>query len=328
MKKLLSQCTFSAFIFLFNLFIMSPMDAQTSERYEQIKNLHEHRIAESIISISGDITDVDGKKLDNIELSITFTRPKDMWATDSVSVHETKLVNGGFFIEKKHYTSVTISFLKQGYYPQTTTFYTRIKANEKDSAIQNGIQIKLRKIGPVAELIEIDKDLIYDIKAGTKSWYNLTDIPKISSDICKINDKIQQKKYLFLDFCRDEKGEIIMGKANAPGTNALAPETYILHFISPNSEDGLIFLDNDTPIADMTYLTEAPLKGYTSKELKISFPLDKTRYFYIKCGKFYGKGKIIYLDARNSEFSHVFRLSMELLFNKEPGNRNVRSEQK
>ena len=33
MKKLLSQCTFSAFIFLFNLFIMFPMNAQTSERW-------------------------------------------------------------------------------------------------------------------------------------------------------------------------------------------------------------------------------------------------------------------------------------------------------
>ena len=330
MKKLLSQGTFSAFILLFNLFIVFPMDAQTSERYEQIKNLHERRIADSAINISGTVTNADGEKLDNIELSISFVRPKDMWATDSETIQESLLINGDFSIKKKHYTAVTVSFAKQGYYTQTITFYTGKKPNEKDSAIQQNLTIYLREIGHLPELIQFDQDLRYDIKSGTKSIFNLADLAKgrIYSKVSKLDDTTMQGRYLYLDFGRDEKGEIILGKDNARGTNAPAPQAYILRFISPDPEDGLIFLDNNSTIADMTYLTDAPLKGYTKKEHKIQYPLDRYQYFYIKCGKFYGKGKIIFLDAQNNEFEHNFRLSIELLFNKKPGNRNVRSEQK
>lgn len=326
---MLKNCLLKSFLCLLILNVISSLVAQDIDRVEQIKILHEARIASSVIDISGIVVDIEGKKLDGVELSVSYARPKNMWATDSETIHESLLINGDFSIKKKHYTAVTISFAKQGYYPQTTTFYTGKKLNETDSAIQSNLRINLREVGPLPELIKFDNYLDYNIKEDKKSFCRLSDLTngRIPSGICKLNDIPKQNSFIYLDFARDEKGEIILSKDNARGASILVPQTYVLRFVSSDPQDGLIFLDDPT-ITDMTYLTEAPLKGYTEKEHKIQYPLDKILYFYIKSGKFYGKGKIIYLDARNNEFSHEFGLAIVIVFNKEQLNRNVRSLQK
>ena len=56
---------------------------QNTGFFEILKNEHYSRIKHAVFDISGTVTDVNGKKLDGVSVSITLDRPKNIWATDS-----------------------------------------------------------------------------------------------------------------------------------------------------------------------------------------------------------------------------------------------------
>lgn len=125
--------------------IASALNAQDS-RYELLKRSHEEGLSRAVINIVGKVTDMDDRELNDVNLSITFTRPKNIWTTESESLNESTIVNGKFSIQKAYYTTVRISFSKQGYHTSDNIFYTGKKADEEGSSIQTALQIKLREM--------------------------------------------------------------------------------------------------------------------------------------------------------------------------------------
>ena len=313
MKKI-----FTLHCFIFNLVFLSlslaPLANAGETRYEILKKTYENRLNDADIHIVGKITDIDNNELENVSLQIEFIRPKDVWATESERLCDTQKVNGKFLIQKKNYTAVSITFIKDGYRSQNITFYTGKKTDEPDSARQTQYHIKLRKIGVLAKLIKFDERIEYNIKDHSQSICNLSKLAdgKLGKEVINLGNPITLKKYLYLDFDRNKQGEIIYEKDNGRGIHAPAPKTYLLSFVSSDPLDGFILIDEKMPVKDFSFLTDAPLKNYATKKLIIPYNLDKRYYFYIKCGKFYGKGVIKNIGARNGAFSHEYSLLVEI----------------
>ena len=144
----------------------------------------------------------------------------------------------------------------------------------------------------------------------------------MNCEIVPLGDPVPLQKYICSDFVRDDQGEIIFGKKNGRGIHSPAPETYLLRLVSPDQKDGFILVEE--PVKDCTYLTDAPQDGYNAKELVIPYENDRNYYFYIRCGKFYGKGVIQNLDARNGTY-HYYGFYVEIFFNRKVGDTNLRS---
>lgn len=317
--------------FIFNLVFLSlllaPLANAGETRYEILKKTYENRLNDADIHIVGRITDIDNNELENVFLEIEFIRPKNVWATESERLCDSRKVNGKFLLQKKNYTAVSITFIKDGYRSQNITFYTGKKTDEPDSARQTQYHIKLRKIGILAKLIKFDERIEYNIKDHSQSICNLSKLAdgKLGNEVINLGNPITFKKYLYLDFDRNKQGEIIYEKDNGRGIHAPAPKTYLLNFVSSDPSDGFILIDEKTPVKDFSFLTDAPLKNYTTKKLIIPYNPDKRYYFYIRCGKFYGKGVIKNIGARNGAFSHEYSLLVEILFNQKPGDINLNS---
>lgn len=82
-------------------------------KYDELKKTQQDRLNGAIISIIGIVTDTENEKLKDVELKIEYSRPKNVWATDSERIYDSFRVNGNFSIHKKYYTSASISFLKK-----------------------------------------------------------------------------------------------------------------------------------------------------------------------------------------------------------------------
>ena len=113
------------------------------------------------IHLVGKVTDMNNRELEDVRLDLDFSRHKN-FGLETEDLRETRKINGSFTIEKRHYTSVSISFLKPGYRTENITFYTSKEANNPLSAIQENCHIKLREIGTLAALVKGDAHLEYD----------------------------------------------------------------------------------------------------------------------------------------------------------------------
>lgn len=325
MKRLAKYYIILFFSILF--FSISHLVCGQDSRYEEMKKIHRDRLNNARIDITGIVTDTEDVRLDNVDLRIEFRRPKNFWATHSEWLNETMKINGSFSIRKEHYTSVTIRFYKDGYFSEEITLYTGKKADARDSAIQSHFHIKLRKIGTLAKLIEFDERIKYDVKSNNQSVCDLTKLEtgNLRNEVFPLGNPIRLKKYIYLDFERDKQGNIIYEENNGRGIHAPAPKTYLLKFVSSDPSDGFIPIDENTPIKDLSYLTDAPQKEYTAKELVIPYKNDRRYYFYIRCGNYYGKGVVANIGARNDAFDHDYSLLVEILINQKNGDMNLRS---
>lgn len=197
--------------------------------------------------------------------------------------------------------------------------------DKNGSALQTKLHVKLRKIGTLAKLIKINQRIEYDIKNKNQK---ICDLTKISDGILKaatfdLRHDISCEKYIHLDFERSQTGEIIYEKNNGRGIRVPAPKTYLLKFITPDPSDGFIFIDEN--IKKLNFLTDAPKQEYNIKILEIPYNVDKKYYFYIKCSDFYGKGCIKNIGVRNGRFDHKYNIFIEILFNRNVGDYNLRS---
>ena len=266
-------------------------------RYKELERRYKNLLNNARISIVGIVTDTDNVMLKDVDLEIDFCRPKNVWRTESEMLHDSMKINNCFSIQKKHYTSVSISF-------------------------------KLRKIGTLANLIKFDERIKYNVKSNNQSVCDLTKLEagNLSIEVFPLGNLVPLKKYVFLDFDRDKQGAIIYERNNGRGSHAPAPKTYFLNFVSSNPSDGFILVDEENmSIKDLSFLTEAPQKNYATKKLVIPYRIDRRYYFYIRCGNFYGKGVIKNIGARNGTFNHDYSLRVEILFNSQSGNLNLRS---
>lgn len=281
------------------------------------------------IHLVGKVTDMNNRELEDVTLDLDFSRPKN-FGLESEDLRETRKINGSFTIENSRYTSVSISFDKDGYRTEHITFYTSEAANTPKSAIQENCHIKLREIGTLAALVKVDAHLEYDEERQLLTVFDLSEVAdgNLNKKELKLGEAIPLKKYLRLDFERDNQGEIILEKTN-PYQDSTVPKNFYLRFISSDLDDGLVLAGTNgrdkVDFTDITWLTQAPEGKYAAKELKIPFKDRDTQYFfYIKCGKKYGKGVITTAMFNNGKYIYS-RLFVELYINKNQNDLNVNS---
>jgi hypothetical protein len=287
-------------------------------------------IAGARIHLIGKVTDMNNRELEDVTLKLEFNRPKD-FGLKSEHLRETRTINGIFAIEKNHYTSVSISFYKPGYRIEHITFYTSEAANTPLSAIQENCHIKLREIGTLAALVKGHAHLEYDEERQLLTVFDLSEIAdgKLNRKELKLGEAIPLKKYLRLDFERDSQGEIILQEQGQGKYKKLLPKTFYLRFVSSDPDDGLIPADTTGPDKmDITWLTQAPEGEYAAKDFEFSYKegMEIQFFFYIKCGKYYGKGLISVIEASNNVKYKNGLLFVKLYINKKQNDLNLNSD--
>lgn len=283
-------------------------------------------LLDSKFDVAGVVTDVNGKKLNDVSIVLFFSRPKDSWGTESEGFSETIHADGDFHIEKRWYTSMRATFHKDGYYSESFMFYRDSKRKDQ-SPVQECFSVKMREMGTLANMFNVAGRVKYDFESGNLSLCDLTGLPDKKTSIEAVSPgefPLAIKKYLFLDFKRDENNNIICKNHKIRGVPEPVPGSFLLNFVSPDPDDG--FIPVEKPIQDITYLTEAPKIGYNAKKLVIPYKDEDCRYyFYIRCGNFYGKGVVSCISAIHNEHNHYCSLYVEIFLNRKAGDTNLRS---
>ena len=123
---------------------IDPRAGRLWKRYENaiiLQHLFDKEIGDARIHLVGKVTDMNNRELEDVTLDLDFSRPKN-FGLESEDLRETRKINGSFTIEKSRYTSISISFDKDGYRTEHITFYTSEAANTPKSAIQENCHIK------------------------------------------------------------------------------------------------------------------------------------------------------------------------------------------
>lgn len=270
----------------------------------------------SKMNISGIIIDDNGNPLNDVELEFNFSRAKG-W--ESESLNKKVVSKSRFSFTQSGYTGVTVYFRKKGYFSETRFYgtYQASKYLKNKTYTQTDEKIVLREKGKFAKIDIFDKKLKYSFSKKTKG---ICDVSNLSYETFPIDKKIDCSKYIYLDFERNQDGEIIMTQNHL---GHLIPKGPIVRYFSKDSNDGFILVE---PPKDITYLTTAPDTAYNIKEIKIPYGIDRI-YFYYRNGKSYGKGFVGYA---NSAFQES-RVTLYLMQNNEndPNEKyNLRSDER
>ena len=289
--------------------------AANRERVGIIRELHQTSLKNAVIDIQGTIIDSSGKKLDNVNLQARYSRPKDIWETKNETVYEESKVGPFFHCKKRHYTSVVLTFQKDGYYDEELHFYfpAGMKQNAKINPLQKDLIIKLRKIGKIAKTKKLYTGMSW--RQGSPGDYiDLTLMKKVS------NATVPGKNSLSIDVERDKFGNILK-KQNT--NNIFIPKVAFLQLKSEDKSAGFIV---DTQIKNFGDMKKAPLNGYHSRSISLEVGTNNSDYlyFYFYTGKYYGKGRV-----EKSVFPNIsgdeLRLVINLYFNLEQASSEKRN---
>ena len=314
------------------------------------------RMAGSGFDLSGIVTDEDGNPIDGVTMRAEYSRVNTATFHSEDKREEPVEVNSEFHIKQKGWTELDLDFSKDGYYSERLHFDSPwLDRKQKKYVVKDGIQVKMIKKGPVAELFRKKDYLRYDIENGYKDICDLSFLcgKKITREDWErplmktpLGTPPETPKYIELDFRRDEKGDIIYD-ARHGGTPV--PSSVIVRFHSDDPDDGLMLIDELDPRVNPEMYgfaaadryrkihTTAPETGYGLREIELEW--DRKRpdgniaenqqtFLFLKCGNHYGKAAINSpLDTNRSgkrELGHV-RVKIELLLNRVPGDRNLTS---
>lgn len=271
----------------------------------------------SKIDVSGIIVDDKGAPLNDVELEFNFSRAKG-W--ESESLNKKVVSKSRFSFTQSGYTGVTVYFRKKGYFTETRFYgtYQASKYLKNKIYTQTDEKIVLREKGKFAKIKIFEKLLEYDWTKKQKSFCDLADL---SYKTLSADSPIKAKRYIYLDFERDQNGNVVMIKH--PHYERMIPKAFIIKYVSRYGDGGFIIKGNQI---NMTYLTTAPTSGYNDKSIKISIG-SKDIYFYYKNGDTFGKGALL-------SPSHTYGVSsvwLKLMQNveKDPNEKyNLRSDER
>ena len=267
--------------------------------------------------IDGEVTDTNGIPLDNVTILIDSGR-FDPKAMDIIFKRDWMDINSKFHIKKTRCEILRLSFLKDGYYQENLSFNSSKKEIDISKPIlQKSIQVKMTKIAPRAKKAVASDYLVYSFEDGTKSIFDLSAFSEqkkgetesneaekkyqINIKTCALKTKDDTKKYIELDFKRDEKGNIVYTDPSL-FFGISCPTAYIVRFHSDNPDDGFILME-DFHSKLITYddfnkkYTTAPEKGYNKKEIMIE--LKKTKMIHTTL-------------SRKNQFLSILRLGVIL----------------
>ena len=323
---------------------------------QEINNNNNNNLLDVIgFDINGEVTDTNGNPLDNVLLFIQIGRPdpENMMETEYKTNSES--IGSKFRVQKTGYSILRLSFHKDGYYDERFSFDNNIsKMDISKPILQKNIQVKMTKIPPRAKKAAASNYIVYNFEDETKSIFDLsafseqkkgetesTEVEKkyqINIKTCSLKTKDDTKKYIELDFKRDEKGNIVYADPSL-FFGISYPTAYIVRFHSDNPGDGFILMEDfhSKPITLDDFnkkYTTAPEKGYNKREITIELKKNKndTHYsfekksipVYIKVGGHFGKAiiKPVHFFNNNTKIRFV-RVGIDLDMNKKEGDRSL-----
>lgn len=303
--------------------------------------------------INGEVTDTNGNPLDNVILFIHVGRPRPENRMETEYKMNSEIISSKFRVQKMGYSSLRLSFHKDGYYVENLSFDNNIFDMDISKPIlQKSIQVKMIKRGVGAKKTAASNFIVYNFEDGTKSIFDLSAFSEqkkgsneaekkyqIKIKTCALKTKDDTKQYIELDFKRDEKGNIVYIDPPSLFHNIPCPSAYIVRFYSDNPDDGFILMEDFhsklITLDDFNKkYTTAPEKGYNKKEIMIELKKNKndTSYsfekktipVYIKVGSHFGKATInpIIFFNDNTKIRFV-RVRIDIEMNKKEGDRSL-----
>ncbi|MBP5585161.1 MAG: type II secretion system protein GspG [Lentisphaeria bacterium] len=173
----------------------SPDASRTNEelqkaRAEAFLADTQNQIDASEFDLRFTITDADGKPLDGVKVEMRLERPvvKLLLSGGSESKKpEEKTVDSKFSIHEKGWTSLELTFMKDGYYIEDRYYYINFMPNSPDELGPDGkpklvmkedVQVVMYKGVPPGDLTGTSGYLIYDLEKATKTVCDLSAFDK------------------------------------------------------------------------------------------------------------------------------------------------------
>lgn len=151
----------------------------------------QNQIDASEFDLQFTITDPDGKPLDGVMMKMRLERPivQLLLSGESESKKpEEKTVDSKFRIHEKGWTSLELTFMKDGYYIETRYYYINFMPNSPDELGPDGkpklvmkedIQVVMYKGVPAAELVGTTRGTMqYDFEKGMRTVADLSAFDK------------------------------------------------------------------------------------------------------------------------------------------------------
>jgi len=299
--------------------VKEKMKAKQEARFSQLLSEINIFNKSSRFDISGEIVDENGKPLEDVILDVDFSRPKG-WESED---WKRKVKSGSSFsIEKSGYTGLNVEFQKVGYFSEKRFYSTRVGSEPKSKYLKDNVysqhdeKIVLRAIGKLARLEKIGGQLKNLSKEKTQRVFDLSTLKFV---IFPLDKTIPIKKFIQLDFERDQSGKIMMIQDQ---NKRLIPKIMTVKYVSDDVNDGFIIVGAPK---DFSYLTTAPETGYTLKEIKVPYGSPDIYFFYSN-GDNFGKGCVSSASA-SPEYGEN-RVFLDIMQNKETNpneKRNLRS---
>ncbi|MDR0932653.1 MAG: hypothetical protein LBM70_06505 [Victivallales bacterium] len=316
MKKIII-CVFMLFgNFIFTSHLCAQTQPTNEIKQREILAILKKQCDESSFELAGDIVDQNNKPLQNVQLTIAFHRVLNPQQPESKKI--TTTVNEHFSVKQVGFTSVVLSFQKNGYFSEKLAFSTLGTNAVNKNFAKKDFKIIMREIGENARLKKKSSSFRLNLQNMDLSIFQM-DKFEVNKKI-NANELAHKNDYMRLVVSTDSNNNVIR-KKEKDARGIYQPESLHLTMFSKNDQDGFIIARG---ITDISYLTIAPRIGYNTKQIPCVFDnTSRPIFFFYRYGNFYGKG---YIDSASITKRGDINAPLTLFQNTVSGDRNLRSK--
>lgn len=251
------------------------------------------------VDIRGRVVSQDGRLLEDVTIKYFFREFGDVLINKKID-YKRKRVDGEFRLKQRGISSVKISFLKEGYYPETWSFSFDPTSPRKNpgGTERFDIEIILEKESVPAPLTKFEGILRADIRGpvsvvgvkrqGSGETWLWKDGAKRQLDlpyVLLIADNRKSSELPTTEFKADNERQFKKGL-----------ERGWIRFSDLDDGDGFIVFDpgevKGRPVTGMRRMTEAPESGYEASLDVAAAESPQKIYFYCKLNGKHGKGMV------------------------------------
>lgn len=334
------------------------IDEQTLEFYQRGVNLM-HKTAHGRFILAGEVVDQDGDRLKDVEIRMRLSQLIGIgW--DTKSDYETAAAgNGIFHVDVRPYSSVNLTFKKEGYYDEQLffPFASNHISREDEAAIMAGkevtieegivrsenLRIVMEKKGDITDLLEETFKLTYQRQRdGTASGRVVSfnremwprgyyyQGPRNPIPATNLLDPVQIPPMCVYMLPKVDEDGRIRSEVKVYGKNGRLTRTYPieLRLISSDPEGGFIIYKQQPNEFAYWSMKLAPETGY-KQELVLDADWFYERsliqntpgtYFYFKINGRYGKGRLGTLRFPEGDYALELETEFQL---QTDGSRNL-----
>ena len=282
------------------------------------------------VDIRGRVVSEDGKPVEDVTIKYSFREFGDVLINKEIK-HKRMKVDGEFRIKRRRITSVDLSVLKLGYYPESWSFAFDSEAPRKNPGgyEEFELEIFLQKKAEAVPLKKYEGILRAEVQ-GPVSVVQVTRQASGETWLLKDGKKRElDQSYIYLVADEGKNSQLPTTEFAAENDHRLNTrlERGWIRFSDRSDGDGFIVYDPGEvevwPETGMRRMTKAPQSGFDANLELSAAESQQTVYFYCRINGLYGKGMVTGRPIIAFEDDRQVARAAILMYINPTGSRNV-----